>query len=509
MCISPRPKYRNPARYVQCAFSLEGEECTQYGKRCTFAKSAEEADVWNFLKSRNLEHNALIHLVKESKRLLDPEGVVERIQRLFPGPFVHLCHPCFHSSPQQITAECPDKVCDHPPKPTLVLFQIGEQGDEVAISEVRALPLGLPHLRRYRHCWHVAAGGMCWYGPIQCSFPHSEVEMAVWTAESNEGLDRKDLLLNIKEQEAQVVALDPRPRFYCGMCQLQFYSQDGFVSHCSSLAHERRYCEDTTAEWKHRRPPENPGQALELCKRPEICEYGDNCTSAHSVEELQEWCLRMRMVHRKRTFFQEQGLLSYRDLLLIEYRDSHNEILIRPLKVAALLKQEPGATFTLGENTSGDPCTYSVGDQFRTLGASYALPVSFASTHPGHYEQWLVLDFDTRPVLLQKLRVGVGERRCFPKLAEDTHEGSNPAPAPLPTPLNVEPWHRGNKVIISYLAKREVGEELLKEYKPPRLNLMFNPAAESHLPLTRKNYRERMHSFLYREELAQEEVLSR
>lgn len=183
----------------------------------------------------------------------------------------------------------------------------------------------------------------------------------------------------------------------------------------------------------------------------------------------------------------------------------------RPLKAAALLKQEPGAIFTLGDSTNKDPCAYLDGSVCCTQGTSYTLTVSFSSDCPGRYEQWLVLDFDMRPVLLRKIQVGVGERRSSLGLKEDMSQSSSPTPTapPLPTPLRTEPWHRGNRVIVPCLRRTKKEEELLKEYKPPRLNQTFKPAAECDVALTRKNYREIMHSFLYREELAQEEVLSR
>ncbi|KAG7468665.1 hypothetical protein MATL_G00145460 [Megalops atlanticus] len=398
------------------------------------------------------------------------------------------------------------KVCDHPQRPILVHLQLGESDREVTVSEIRAAP-SHPCIRQYRYCWDVARGDQCRYGSPLCSFPHSEVEMAVWTAERNDGLDRNDLLWPSTEQgqepppEPGASAL--QPNFHCSMCQLQFSSQDGFVSHCSSLAHERRVCEDRAHTWQHRHPPEITSHALQLCDRPETCEYGDNCTAAHSIQELQEWCLRKRMAHRRRKATHDQ---SYQDSLLMEYRDSLNEVLIRPLLAVALLKQEPGATFTLGD-PCGDPCLYSEGGHFCTVGMTYVTPVSFTSTHPGRYEQWLVLDFDSRPVLLRKLRVGVGLRASSPEPTEETQKSTSPSP--VSTLQRAVPWHGGNRVTVPCLDRTKAEEELLKEYKPPRLNLTFNPTAEGDLPLTLKNYRERMHMFLYREELAQEKVLSR
>lgn len=167
----------------------------------------------------------------------------------------------------------------------------------------------------------------------------------------------------------------------------------------------------------------------------------------------------------------------------------------------ALLKQDPGAIFTLGALTPEGPCTYSTGERFCTSVMSYDIPVSFKPINPGYYEQWLVFDFDMRPVLLQKLGVRVGEQSTIDPLW--TKEGMKPPVQSL------ERWHQGNRFIIPCLDRREAEERLLKDYKPPQINLHFNPRSEGSTPITTQNYKERMHNFLYREELAQEEVASR
>ncbi|KAJ8281167.1 hypothetical protein GJAV_G00064290 [Gymnothorax javanicus] len=545
--ISPRPKFRNPARYVRCWYPVVGGRCLQYGEHCTYAKSDEEAAVWNFLKSSRLEYSVLIRLICKARGQENEKeelSVAKRVQSLFSGYFINLCHACLHSRPQRFTSECLTKVCGHPPYPALVLFW--RQNDKVTVTEIRPIPPGL-QVQQFRHCWHMERNGQCSAG---CTFPHSKAEMVVWTAERNEGLNRHELVTTLEESKAQESPEKPQACFFCALCQLQLSSQDSFISHCSSLAHERRYCEDEgpAAEWKYRCPPEH-NRAYELCDRPETCEYGENCTAAHSVEELQEWCLRKRMIRKRWRAVQDQDLLSYRDQLLMEYRESLNEVLImaedvedvtvtcdkdlnvssekktltvkwtftidseRPLKAAALLKQEPGATFTLGDSTSKEPCVYAEGSRFCRLGTPYTLPVSFSSDCPGHYEQWLALDFDTRPVLLRKIRVGLGHKQSFSvaELTEDSSlSGCSATVAPLLlTERGTEPWHGGNRIIVPYQKRTEAETELLKEYKPPRLNPVFNPAAENDFPLTRRNYRESMHNFLYREELAQEEVLSR
>lgn len=132
---------------------------------------------------------------------------------------------------------------------------------------------------------------------------------------------------------------------------------------------------------------------------------------------------------------------------------------------------------------------------------TYDIIVSFKSNNPGLYQQWLVFDFGMRPVLLQKLKVKVGQQ-LSPKLEEPPEDVGPPS-------QNQERWHRGNRVFIPCLEKTEVQEELLKEYKPPQISLLYKPLDDRNTPMNHQNYKERMHSFLYTEEQAEDQVVSR
>ncbi len=59
-----------------------------------------------------------------------------------------------------------------------------------------------------------------------------------------------------------------------------------------------------------------------------ICEYGDNCTKAHSQEELHEWEKRIKASRKRARDAAEMGLLSYQDKLLEEYRHSNDKKMI-------------------------------------------------------------------------------------------------------------------------------------------------------------------------------------
>lgn len=172
----------------------------------------------------------------------------------------------------------------------------------------------------------------------------------------------------------------------------------------------------------------------------------------------------------------------------------------RQLVHVALLKQEPGGSFTLGA-ISPVPCIYSSGEQFLSEDMTYAITVSFTSVNPGLYEQWLVLDFDMRPVLLKKLRVRVGQLSL-----DDTEQPTVSRGATFQT---VDRWHRGNRVITPCSSRTEEQEELLKEYKPPQISFLYKSSYSSQTPMNNENYKERMHHFLYKEEQAEDQVVSR
>lgn len=165
----------------------------------------------------------------------------------------------------------------------------------------------------------------------------------------------------------------------------------------------------------------------------------------------------------------------------------------------ALLKNEPGAKFNLGDGIHNKGCTYSVGNTFVKSGISYEVPVTFTSSFPGLYEQWLVFDFGMRPVLLQTLKVRVGQSVLEPEGALETL---------VP---DLERWHEGNRVINPYfphlLSKTQ--DELLKTYELPQKMLDASKTTDNVTTINRQNYNERMHSFLFQEECVEAEIVSR
>ncbi|KAM9859234.1 3'-5' exoribonuclease HELZ2-like [Aulostomus maculatus] len=532
--VSERPTcgpFGQKVFYQVCRFYDEGSGCTQHGQKCTYARSYEEATVWNYARDKGIDKDQLIRLITESASVITPESAAQNILLEFSGVFIELCKECYYDRPQKLTHKRWTDTCSadaaHTWNPVLV-HHLSENNRKHIYSQVRPLP---PNCQ-FEYCNHVRQGKPCWHEASHCMSAQSEVEMAVWKAEQNGLAIRPHLLQLSKPSQVQ----SRQVRLYCKICCLDLLSPESFFNHCSSVEHALLLSEDTTTIWRGRQPPHNRRAEFWLCGRPKTCVYGDNCPKAHSVEELKEWMMQTKEEMEVRHNIEAEGLMSYNETLLEEYRNSSKEVPViseqvddvsiscdkeltvdceqidatvqwkfqveteRQLVHVALLKQEPGAAFTL-DHTSSSPCIYSSGEFFARDDMTYDITVSFTCINPGSYEQWLVLDFNIRPVLLKKLRVRVGQR--------STDETEQPAVGHGVTLKSVERWHQENRLIIPCVSKTEEHEFLLKEYKPPQINFLYKSSHNTDTPLNPENYKARMHHFLYKEEQAEDQVVSR
>uniref|UniRef100_A0A3Q2VF46 Helicase with zinc finger 2 n=1 Tax=Haplochromis burtoni TaxID=8153 RepID=A0A3Q2VF46_HAPBU len=516
--VSKRPTLAQTVCYKVCKYIAEDSRCTQHtqGRGCTYAKSLEEATVWNYLREKKMDKNELIRLLTQSVSLT-PEHAAESMLRHFSGEFIEVCKDCFQEHPQKLTTKRWNDFCAadiaHAWNPVLV-YHLSENSRKHVYSQVRPLP---PNCQ-FTYCSYVIQGKPCWHTASECQSAQSEVEMAVWKAEHTGLCVRPHLL-----QLSQPAQTQPRKvTMYCKVCHLSLSSPESFYKHCASLEHAQLVAQDTTTRWRGREVPHNRRAELWLCERPQTCEYGSKCPKAHSMEELQEWMMRAAEEKEIKHNIQAQGLMSYNDMLLEEYKNSSNEVYIvsirlestcqeinatlkwnfqieteRELVHVALLKQEPGASFTLGDADS-EPCIYSSGEPFLREDGTYDITLSFTSINPGLYRQWLVLDFDMRPVLLKKLKVRVGHSVVT----------EQPAVSSGARFQSCERWHRGNRIIIPCSSRTEEQDELLKMYKPPQISFLYKSSHNIQTPLNNENYKERMHHFLYNEECAEDQVIT-
>ncbi|NWX92460.1 HELZ2 Helicase, partial [Nothoprocta pentlandii] len=325
---------------------------------------------------------------------------------------------------------------------------------------------------------------------------------------------------------------------YCRVCLVTFGSREAFESHCASLEHAQMLAADGTVQWAHRAPPLGLA-TFSLCSRVDVCEFGDGCTKAHSAEELQEWIQRVKVATRKKKQALKDGLVSYQSRLIDEYQKSSNEVFIMsehvdgvratceqplqvhsedrrmkyrwkfrvhsqmPLKHVALLKREPGVSFYLSVDGFPQGLQYVRGELVGTLPScpnTSLVEVCMECCTLGVFEQWVAFDFDSRPVLIRKIKARVG-RRELPWQSAGNGEGGRA--------VDFEQWHSGNRVVIPSVLRTSDDVDLLARYKAPALSLSARHKGAANGPITRLTYRERMHDFLFREEEAEQALIAK
>lgn len=264
--VSERPtrgQFGQNVLYQKCNYFVEGSGCTQQGQECTYARSHEEATIWNYVRDKKIDKDELIRLVIESESISKtPESAAESILKQFSGKFIEFCKYCFHCRPQKLTPKRWNATCSadaaHPWDPVLV-YHLSENSEKHIYSQVHPLPQNC----QFNYCSHVLQGKPCWHQPGHCKSAQSEVEMAVWKAEHS-GLSVRPHLLQSSRQEQ----IEPRQVImYCKVCLLALSSPESFYKHCSSLEHSQLLSEDTTTKWTGRQPPHNLWAELWLCER--------------------------------------------------------------------------------------------------------------------------------------------------------------------------------------------------------------------------------------------------
>ncbi|XP_070600520.1 3'-5' exoribonuclease HELZ2 [Erythrolamprus reginae] len=538
--VNRRPSFPKPALYYVCWYYVAGSGCTKHRNSCTFAWSQEEVIVWTFQRKYNMEWHVLKRLLQQAQSGITPSAKPksnelsnpEEILSEFGGYFQEICGPCFCSRPQRIVPRSSAHSCKNH-WGFILVHVIADGKKKEQYTEIRPCPTSQ---RLFSYCPSVSAGRYCWNK--SCSFAHSDVELVIWQAEQRRGLERAKLPRMVVEETASPPDAAPQLQFYCRVCLVTCDSQQSFENHCSSVEHTQLITTDTLTEWRYRAPPYDP-KTFALCSRSDVCEYGQDCAKAHSVQELEEWIQRAKMAEKKKKTAKQDGLLSYQDRLIAEYQSSHNEVLIiseavdgvrvtckQPLRIqsenkklqyqwvftihsqaplmhVALLKRVPGANFSLAVPGKTQLLTYSSGDSFKTVRASppaVEVKVCLKSHTFGVYEQWLIFDFGSRPVLLQKLLARVGQK--------ETPWRVDPATESTSRFVHGGRWHTGNRIVVPSVKRTDRDMELLAKYKAPSLSMDFQRGARGKA-ITRVNYREEMHNFLFREEEAQQLLISK
>ncbi|XP_040494532.1 helicase with zinc finger domain 2 [Ursus maritimus] len=535
--VDRRPSFPRPARYEVCWYYTPGLGCQRHRNQCTFARSPEEALVWTFEREHNVRRLWLKTELQGGRAQGQLRSPADAIRAEYGGQFQLLCSHCFRCCPPRLCPVDPQGRCPrHGACPSLLTHVSAEGRRKQQVVEVRPQPqYGQP----LAYCTYVGRGRPCRHGASRCQYAHSAVEMAVWEAEQLDGLQRRDLLSPTAprgDERTVPHGQPPAVRLYCHACLVTCHSQEAFENHCSSLEHAQMVALDQVEAWEHRSPPTGLS-TFELCPKPSLCEYGDVCTKAHSQQELQEWIQRTQTLKLREQAAWQEGLVSYQARLLAEYQRSRSEVLVlaenvegvsitcpqplvhqaherktqhswvfdiqseEPLLHVALLKQELGADFSLVAPCLPPGQLYAKGERFRARAspAKFQVEVRVQSTSFGSFEQWVVFDFGRRPVLLRKLGLQLGQVRC-PGLRGSRVHGHLE---------ELERWHTGNRHVVPGVERTAEQVALLAKYKVPALALDFSHAGPAPGPVSRDNYRQRMHHFLYEEEATQQRLVAK
>ncbi|XP_047396940.1 helicase with zinc finger domain 2 isoform X2 [Sciurus carolinensis] len=325
--VGRRPVFPRPLRYEVCRYYSPGLGCRRHRNQCTFARSQEEALVWTFERKHNLPRLWLKAALGGRRAQGGSPGAANIIHAEFGGHFQLLCAHCFRRRPPHLSPVDPQGQCPSHGTCPSILTHVSTEGRKQQFVEVRPQPQNR-HLLNY--CMFVGRGEPCHHGAARCQYAHSAVEMAVWKAERLDGLQRGDLLTHSVPGEVQCAAPQdqaPGVQLYCHTCLVTCCSQETFENHCSSLEHAQLVALDQTVPWEYRSPPIGLS-TFELCPRPDLCEYGDICTKAHSAQELQEWVQRAQATRLREQAAWQDGLVPYRARLLAEYKHSSSELLV-------------------------------------------------------------------------------------------------------------------------------------------------------------------------------------
>ncbi|KAH9515064.1 hypothetical protein Btru_019075, partial [Bulinus truncatus] len=332
---------------------------------------------------------------------------------------------------------------------------------------------------------------------------------------------------------------------YCQYCGISFDSSRQWDEHCMSEKHVENVNSDKEHQWNYRQPPWGQGNNLALCAKhlhDQSCQYShvpdmyNLCMYAHSQEELDEWQERYEWRQLKRHIAHERHMFSYTESLLEDFYSQDNSVKVisdnvpgviilcdedlklfmneknavhtwtfniyteKQLQKVALLHNRNRLHFSLLGSTD-QQSQVATGDSFLATDemgrACYVVHVHFTASMFGSFSQWVIFDFDSRPVLVRKLAVEIGASLQQEKVRE------------LRENLAFDRWTSQNKVIVRQPdpSLDEFTEKLLQKYKEP-VSSDDVVTLDSITELNQHNYIHKMHKLLELEEITRHHIIS-
>lgn len=171
--------------------------------------------------------------------------------------------------------------------------------------------------------------------------------------------------------------------------------------------------------------------------------------------------------------------------------------------VVALLKDYDRAHFCLSGRNVGGSAQIAEGKQFvsESKRDMYEVSVLFKGNMFGTFSQWVVFDFGSRPVIVQKLTVHAGPSHVHERMQEVQQK------------LGFEVWTPQNRDIVFFSDEPtdhfQPGSNmtLQKKYPIPSSRDIDQQTLEG--SLNAHNYIHKMHKLLQLEELKQTQILMR
>lgn len=351
------------------------------------------------------------------------------------------------------------------------------------------------------------------------------------------------------------------PENFCSYCQVQCSTQVDYHLHGMSESHRAIISSDEGRDWKHRPPPRGAvGDEYLLCADRLKCRFGQQCTYAHSEDELAEWKerYRYRQMKYQRARDKEIHGMSFAEQLFEKWMNSptplnvlseslddvkvsinsdsnvtvssknsaHSWIFTLHCKPSKQLQRV--ALFFDGHRPHFNIASILMGDSKRQssqdipdncqewsskLGSSnnnnmnpfnsqkskeriYRIKIQFTSQIFGTFRQSVVFDFGVEPVLMKRISVD-SVSPMDQKELEEVRE----------TMVCVtERWDGTNKTIVEFSPPVQTASQedkgLLSFYVPPHSTEELIKRSVLDKTITKNNYRDRMHDLLYIEETA-------
>ncbi|XP_070703241.1 zinc finger CCCH domain-containing protein 7B-like [Pempheris klunzingeri] len=322
--VRPRPVLTSiNGPFVLCREILDTGEC-KYREKCTFAYNQLEIDVWTAERKGRLDRNLLF---KTTTVKLDPVNRIIRILQENRGLFIFLCQECYDSKPRIISQRYKDNhtICSNlDARHTFdanKCFAFVVRTDSVNYSKVRPLSV-LCHLDLCRQAIRYSC-----HREDSCYYAHSFIELTTWRVQRDTGISPDEIVkISTKYNDEQEQnsrkgnrlssggggskprgvgkSLNMDMKFNCAQCRRdgRISEPDKALKYCTDKARHKWTKESwlllvkfvESSKWVPVRPlPQGKNVPMQyyICALLEKgkCNYGGQCSFAHSQEEKEMW----------------------------------------------------------------------------------------------------------------------------------------------------------------------------------------------------------------------------